>query len=193
VGQGIWGGYSSGAEYGAMKEANKASIIWDGLIEIISADVLGGGMAFGGSMSESEQALRYMASEDRYQRGKLGGAFDDFLKKSSGSLRSRLVVSPSGITYVFLATPHGTSRENRLVELSGRCFAARGKILENHTVVGIGTEQYIKGKGFSLDVLVVSKPVWTREDEMAAAKLHGIDSFFTSELKCGFDEPEDGK
>ncbi len=190
VGQGIWDDFSSRPEYTARNEANKASKMWDGLIETIARDALAERLELGGSLNDTELALRYMASEDRYQRRILGQAFEDFLHKSATLVRSRLAVSTSGITYVFLATPHGTDRNDRVVELLARCFAARGKILENHTVVGIATEQYTKGKGFSLDVGLFSKPVWTPEDEKALAELQAISPFFKSEVKRAFDEPE---
>ena len=60
--------------------------------------------------------------------------------------------SPSGIVYVFLARPRGVDRKERVAELRNRCFVARGLNKDAVTVIGIATEQYVRGEGFSLDV-----------------------------------------
>ena len=66
---------------------------------------------------------------------------------------------------VFLATPHGTARDFRMAELGNRCFVARGLNPEINTVVGIATEQYERGRGFSLDICHLYRPEWSIDDE----------------------------
>lgn len=190
VGVGIWDDFAARPEYIHKKEAEQASPMWDGLIETVTRDVMDDNLEFGPTLSDTELALRQMAAEDRYQRRLLGTAFEEFLEKSASSIRSRLVTSESGTTYVFLATPHGTDRNDRVVELSARCFAARGKVPENPTVVGIATEQYISGKGYSLDLIYLSKPIWTPDDQKALDELNAIKPLFPGSMLRAFDDPE---
>ena len=193
VNQGIWDDFNSRLENKARKAANRVSLVWDNLIETIAHDAITGRLEFGGTLSNTEMVLRYMASEDRYQRRLLSMVNKDFLEKSATTAISRLAVSSSGITYVFLAMPHGTDRRDRATELLARCFVARGKIRGNRTVVGIATEQYRRGRGFSLDVGLLSKINWTNEDEKALCELQSLNPIFISEMKSGFDEPEFSK
>ena len=190
VGAGIWDDLAARPEYINKKEAERASPMWDGLVETLTRDALERNLEFGPTLSETELALRQMAAEDRYQRRLLGTAFEEFLQKSTSLIRSRLVRSDSGTTYVFLATPHGTDRRDRVVELSARCFVARGRITGNATVVGIATEQYIPGKGFSLDLLYLSKPDWTPDDQQAMDELVATAPYFRGPERRGVGEQE---
>jgi len=190
IGSGLWEDFSAKPGYAAKCQANKSSLVWDSLIESVAHYVLTDTLEFGGTLTETELALRQMASETRYQRRVLGHAFEDFLIQSAPSIRSRLVASESGTTYVFLATPHGTDRRDRVVELHARCFAARGRVLHNPTVIGIATEQYVKGAGHSLDVVGFFKPEWTLDDQKALDELVAIVPYFKGDMRRAFNEPE---
>lgn len=179
IGSGIWDDFRQRPEYVAKKEVDKASVIWDGLIEYVAHHALAGTLEFGSTLSNTELALRQMAAEDRYQRRLLGQAFDEFLQQSAKRIRSRLVTSESGgVTYVFLAKPLGTDRADRSKELLARCFVARGKFRDHATVVGIATEEYILNQGFSLDLLYMFKPEWTDEDQKAFNEVQSHLSYF---------------
>jgi hypothetical protein len=96
-----------------------------------------------------------MALENRFSRRILGKAFKEFMDLArKNKVRSRMLVSPSGIVYVFLATPHGTDRRYRAAELGNRCFVARGLNQGHYTVVGLATEQPEPGRGFSFFHLI---------------------------------------
>lgn len=182
IGEGIWDNFASRKEYKAKKEADKISYLWDGLIDYISKYTLEGKLEFCSSLSVTEIALRTMALEDRYSRRILSEAFDGFLK-SSHKIRSRLLTSMPGITYTFLATPHGTNRTLRLEELSIRCFVARN-IFPNHPIViGIATEQYVPDAGFSLDLFYFHKPNWTKEDQSKFEKVKKTLDYFEGPMK----------
>jgi len=181
IGSGIWDDFQRRPEYVAKKEADKASTIWDGLIETIARHALAGTLEFGSTLSDVELALRQMAAEERYQRRLLGQAFDDFLQQSAQRVRSRLVTSASGVTYVFLAKPLGTKREDRMIELLARCHVARGKFRDRPTVVGIATEEYIPNQGFSLDLVHMSNPEWTDEDQRTYDEIQAHGAYFTGE------------
>ena len=82
---------------------------------------------------------------------------------------------------MFLASPHVEDREFRRAELGARCFVARGLMQDFKTVIGIATEQYIPGMGFSLDGFYFFKENWTSEDKKEMQML---------QKKCGyFNEP----
>lgn len=165
IGSGIWDDFQQRPEYVAKKKADRVSAIWDGLIEYVAGHALAGTLEFGSTLSNTELALRQMAAENRYQRRLLGQAYDEFLQQSAKRIRSRLVISESGVTYVFLAKPLGTSREDRMNELFTRCFVARGKFRDHATVVGIATEEYVPNQGFSLDLVYLFKHEWTDVDQ----------------------------
>ncbi|HHT9130458.1 MAG TPA: NERD domain-containing protein [Candidatus Brocadiaceae bacterium] len=162
----LWEGFKNKEEYKAKKLADEESYVWDRLLELISDDVLHGKLEFGSALSEDESTIRVMARENRFGRRVLGKAFNEFIGLSSQrKIRSRMTFSPSGITYVFLAMPHGEDRKFRHAELSGRCFVARGLFKDHKTVVGIATEQYEPGKGASFDFLCLHKENWADKDQ----------------------------
>jgi hypothetical protein len=178
IGPGIWDDFRQRPEYVAKKEADKASTIWDGLIEYVTRHTLADTLEFGSTLSDTELALRQMVAENRYQRRLLGQVFDEFLQQSAERIRSRLVISESGVIYVFLAKPLGTSREDRTTELLARCFVARGKFRDRATVVGIATEEYVPNQGFSLDLVYMSKPEWTDNEQKAFDEVQSHLSYF---------------
>jgi hypothetical protein len=80
-------------------------------------------------------------------------------------IASRMVPSFSGVVYVLLTRPHGYDRELRARELWLRCYVARGTNQYKYdTVIGIGTEGPVKGKGYTLDTVFLSMKDWTEED-----------------------------
>ena len=161
---GNWQKFQQKQEYQNKKVADEGSYAWDRLIEIFCRDTLHGNLEFSPGLAGTERAIRRMAREDRFSRRVVGKTFTEFLDQSH-EVRARRVTSPSGVVYVFLATPHGYPRETRTAELSNRCFVARGLSPDAHVIVGLGTEQYTPGKGFSLDLIHLYKPEWTEKDQ----------------------------
>lgn len=168
VGAGSWDQFRTGPEYLAKQKVDVVSYRWDWLIERFGADILRDNMEFGSTLNDNELVLRDMAREDRFARRVLGGAFAEFFELArENKVRSRAVRSPSGIVYVFLARPHGYPRKDRVAELAARCFIARGVHADAVTVIGIATEQYEKGKGYSLDAVRIHIPAWTADHQAA--------------------------
>ncbi len=167
VGSNIWDEIIKKPEYKAKKEADTDSYIWDRLLENISKDVLNNNLEFGPDLNQSELALRTMAREPRFARRILGKFFKDFIDLAAQRrIESRTLISPqSSIAYVFLAKPHGEDRQYRVTELGGRCFVVRGLQQNCKTVIGVATEQYEPGKGFSFDIVYLHKETWTAEDQ----------------------------
>ncbi len=46
-----------------------------------------------------------------------------------------------------------------------RCFVARGHYQNAPKVIGLATEQYEHGKGYSLDLVCLHQETWTTEDQ----------------------------
>lgn len=88
-------------------------------------------------------------------------------------------MSTSDVIYVFLATPHGEDRKYRVAELGGRCFVARG-LRNKKTVIGLATERYEKGKGFSFDLFYLHYPEWTKKDNKQMAYMQKEFGYFAN-------------
>jgi len=185
----LWEGLADTSEYKAKKLADRDSYIWDNLIETFCKDTLNGnleqaldgGFEFTSSLSRAEIAIRTMAREDRFSRRILGKCFREFLQRSAQRrVRSRMVESPSGVLYVFLAVPHEEERVPRVAELGNRCFVARGLHQDCKTVVGIATQRHEPGKGFSLDLVYLHKDVWTDDDRACAEAMQKDLGYFVN-------------
>jgi hypothetical protein len=179
VARGLWKEVTEKPDYKRRIVADKPSYMWDNLIEIFCRDTLQGNLEFGPGLTNTERAIRAMALETRFARRILASAYKEFLDSSHG-VRSRLTGSPSGVHYVFLATPQNTDRKYRVAELGNRCFVARGLQAGATTIVGLGTEQYEQGEGFSLDLVHLYMPVWTPEDQTRMEAMQRDLGYFAS-------------
>ena len=187
----LWLGFISRPEYRAKKDADDDSYVWDQLLGILSDDILRGDIEFGPNLSESEIAIRVMAREDRFSRRILGKSFIEFYELAGQKkVRSRMVLGMSDVTYVFLAMPHGEDRKFRVAELGGRCYVARGLHQDRNTVIGLATEQYEQGKGFSFDITFLYKPTWTDEDQRQMEFCQKEFGYFASPLEQPIHEDE---
>ncbi len=65
-----------------------------------------------------------------------------------------------GVTFCFLFQDDAEPRKRRRAMLGAMCFVARGKIQENHKVLGIGTEKKIRPE-CSYDFCLLDIPEWT--------------------------------
>ena len=188
---GIWSDFVNRREYKAKKEADRESYVWDRIIEYIAGHVLHDRLEFGADLNSNELGLRVMAKERRFARRILAKSFKEFYDLAgSSNLRARLATSLSGVVYVFLATPHGYPREDRRAELGQRCFVARGLHRESTTVVGLATEQYVSGKGFSFDLAYVHYPEWTEANQELMGKMQSELGYFRQPRVTSFSEDE---
>jgi hypothetical protein len=189
IGDNVWDEIQAKPEYKAKVAEDAASYFWDGLIETFCKGALSNDLEFGSDLTSAERAIRIVARENRFSRRVLAKSFEEFLD-SSHEIRARMNQSPSGVTYVFLATPHGTPRNFRVAELSNRCFVARGLRKDTKTVVGIATEQYEKGKGFSLDLVHLHIPTWTAEAQARMEAMQKELGYFVAPRKTLTHEDE---
>ena len=167
----LWETFSRKPEYLRKKKADKDSYIWDSLLEVYCRDVQNENLEIGSSVTELEKVARTMARENRFNRRMLGSSLKEFMRRSDPRMpkeqriASRMVPSFAGVVYVLLTRPHGYDRELRARELWLRCYVARGiNSYKYDTVIGIATEEPVKGKGYTLDTVFLSMKVWTEED-----------------------------
>jgi hypothetical protein len=177
----IWEEITKKPEFVARKAADEISYVWDRLIDSVGEDVLEDNMEPGSSPSETERVLRVMAQEDRFSRRLLGAAFKEFVDESKSTGLARMLKSPSGTVYVFLAMPHGTPREYRKMILANRCFVARHLNPDSPTVIGLATERY-QPEGFSLDLAYVHIPEWGEDERLVAEKMQKELGYFVSPM-----------
>lgn len=177
---GLWKAFSSRPEFLAKKEADRVSYVWDRLIEWVSGDVLATTAQTGGQIGSSELALRVLARESRFSRRTLAQALTKFLSDAQEQkVRSMIASSPSGVFYVFLATPPSVARAERIDELTVRCFTARGIFQNTMTVIGIATEVPGLSDLSSVDVVLYEKPGWTEEDQKNFEFIQGTAEVFS--------------
>jgi len=158
----LWEGFIKEPQLKAKKIADEDSYVWDNLIEIFCQDTLQGSLEFDAPLTESELSVRVLSREDRFTRRVLGREFLKFVQQTKS--RSTVVPSPSGVMYVYLLAGREEDRKYRVAEMAGRCFVVRGLFPKSKTVIGICTEKYQKGGGFSLDLFYFHKDLWTLED-----------------------------
>lgn len=171
LGDDLWEIFSRKPEYLRKKKADKDSYIWDSLLEVYCRDVLNENLEIGSSVTELEKVARTMARENRFNRRMLGSSLKEFMRRSDPRMpkeqriASRMVPSFSGVVYVLLTRPHGYDRELRARELWLRCYVARGiNSYKYDTVIGIATEEPVKGKGYTLDTVFLRMKDWTEGD-----------------------------
>jgi hypothetical protein len=188
----IWKEFCSKKEFHAKKEADKESYFWDKLIEFLIKEHDPYLTKQEGAINEPnpgiEKIVRIMARENRFSRRILSKLFNEFYM--AGDLRARTIQSSSGIRYVFLVCPRDHNREARKNELMTRCFIVRGRNPDSKTVVGIATETYQSGQGFTLDACVFEKEIWTEENQKELERLQKETGAFVSPKQTPFNEDE---
>ncbi len=183
VDEGLWEHLVKKPEFARRKDEDKLSYSWDRLITTFHDDFRAGRLEFGQSVDEVDGITRVMAREDRFARRVVAKAFWEFMDLAGQKkISSRTMVSPSGVVYVFLALPFGEPRAYRKAELAARCFIARSMNQGSTDVVGIATEQYKMGQGFSLDAMLLHKPDWSADDEARTKELQATTGFFSNPL-----------
>lgn len=179
---GLWDDFFGSAKYKTKKSTDVDSYVWDNVITQFHDDYLDGGIEFGSELATVDEITRVMARENRMHRRMLGDGFKSFMDRTD--VQSRVVMNRNGQAhYVFLKAPHEESREDRVRDLEMRCFIARDEIDKKGLtgkMVGLSTEVYEKGKGFSLDALLLDIPTWGEEQRAIARRLREDTGFFKS-------------
>lgn len=171
----LWSGYNEEKKKVGLDKQLEQSRFWDGIIEDFSQHYFKGDLEVGNSLSEVENVLRIMAKEDRSARISLSEGMIGFIEKVNqknvqGS-NARVLFSPSGVGYILLICARAITREERRVELLGRCYVMRDIKNDITTFIGIATESFEPGEGSSMDAVLFLKPDWSDVDHNRAIEL----------------------
>ena len=168
----LWIEVSNKIEYQQKKKLDKISFFWDSLIEEFirlrdpSISKIPG--YFDSTNENVEYALRILAKENRFSRRILSKTFFDF--HANSKIVSRLVESINGIVYIFLKKPISVKREDRIRELTLRCYIAKSKMPDRNIFIGLATEDDIS-MGHSSDLVYFNITEWTNEDSQKMKKI----------------------
>lgn len=183
VGSNHWNEFTSTANYQRRIMADNISYLWDELLQHLCKYVLQGRMEFGRTLNENETVLRYMARENRFARRILSESYKEFIQLAKQKkVRARMMVSPSGLGYVFFNPPPEYDRDDRLAELGCRCFIARNEIAKCRTILGIGRNVERAPKGFCTDLILFSSQIWSEEQRQKAEEMKQSLGFFRTPL-----------
>lgn len=156
----IWDGLRREPAFIRRKEADAPSYAWDNLIDFLSDPKSKPVSGPDPTINELDIALREMARETRFHRRILGSSVLEFLELAKAKkVRSRIMMSTSGILYVIVYFPPEAQPEIRKVELFTRCVAARKRIGHGEVAIGIGIGEFKPGFGSTSD-LIYMRPNW---------------------------------
>jgi hypothetical protein len=195
IGTGQYEQLQNDPQYIAKREADRQSYVWDTLIKTFTDHMIAGtSIAIDGEpfvLSDSEEAVRYMALVPRFTRRLLGKSILEVYEKGRDKPRFTRSFLPgnfsadgeTGFFFMTVAVP-----ERELPDGYNQYRTARRRMLEIHAlsllekypvlkrVVGIGTEPATKG-GSSEDIILVGEVQWTprlRTDLGQGRELFGI-------------------
>ena len=158
------------------KEADRISYEWDALIDrfLTYGDPNIHARALDQTSAETEQGLRLLAAESRFQRRQLAESFIGALERVEPGMRLGRVVNrqaPGETVFVFLVMPmrderdYADYREHRMAVLHAYVRTARLKAAGGTTFVGIAFDNPHKSyRGGSEDLFVFSQDTWTKDE-----------------------------
>jgi hypothetical protein len=154
----LWENFLKKPEFQAKLVRDSDSYLWDKYIETYAALQAVDGKPFRGSLSDVELALRILAKEDRFSRRVLGRALREFID-SSDTIRSRCVKSWADVGYVFLTYDSKSSYDERLSELTARCYASLFSFVDCRSVVGMSFNKcgIVPSGGSTLDLILLHR------------------------------------
>ncbi len=196
---GIWEECKNNPDYMEKKEADKISFFWDAIIQEFIHHLEKGSLTVQlpsqvETLVNTEEALRFMVRETRFNRRALSIQFMDMVDQH---VQSRIVPQKE-VCYVYLATEDNPDspeeRQKRIKELQARCFVAR-YITGIPNLIGLATEMPFNPKCHSFDIIYIDYNEWGEDDIQKANKLQQAGIFRDMNVyNCRFFEfPSDNK
>lgn len=186
IGEGFWAHYASSSERTAIKRANEPSYFWDSLIEQFAGHILAGSVPIemskfflSSEFVSHEQAIRWMARENRMARRMLS---KDFVEKMQSSLKghrtSRICFSPfnKNACFILVIYPRDPGedytvyRNERVDLLFGYALACKLRFPNVTEITLIGTEPR-ESHGRSEDVLALEMGSLSEANKKAALEM----------------------
>ena len=175
----LWRAIQKKPEFVRRKEADRESYAWDKLIDRLadsSANPIGEPSL---QLNDLELALRAMARENRFSRRLLGRGLREFLQQATaGKVRSRMLIGPSSIIYVFVFFEPREDNTFRIAEVGNRCFIARNRVGAGDIVIGVGISRYAPGSGSASDLVYMNVSNWSTADDETALRMKADLGFF---------------
>ncbi len=179
--EGIWESFQRHPDRKAQIEEDRASYIWDRLIDLFASHTLEGTTYFSTHelLADHERALRILASEDRLHRRMHAKELLGVLKRGQEIDRFARVVKLEGREgryYIFLslARPPGILytkyREVRRGILEAYCLVTRLRFHDAVEIVGIAFEP-MGSEGRSEDLAYFDGRQWNEQMALEAARL----------------------
>jgi len=181
IGEGFWESFAGSPERARQIRDDRVSYLWDSLIDRCSEEVLAGTSFFSsaGSVSQTERAIRVLASEPRLHRRMLSEALLDQLRRcppGNRAIRRLFFGPPDSRCYILLVYPRspGSSDEEyrgqRAATLYACCMVGRLKHPHCEKIMGIAWEPGTE-KRRSHDIVYVDGRSWTADDQAEALEL----------------------
>lgn len=177
----MWQKFTRHPQRLAQLDANRASYVWDRLIERFSKHLLAGTQyhATHAGFKDQERLMRFLARESRTMRRMLGGALSEFVLASPAHLRGTRVIpplDPGKPYYVFLTVPqrddkpYDVNRRVRMNFLEALCMVTKLVYPDAQDIIGIATEAG-NPEEMSEDVLYLDASEWSDEQRAEAERL----------------------
>ena len=179
------------AAYRRRKDANERSYLWDHLIEkfIRLGDPTLAHPDVNQGLTETEQLLRAIASEDRFRRRHLVDTWMTVLRDAlPGKRRARMMLSEQypEIFYIFLVQPrlpeesYEDYRRHRAAMLHAYCRCAKLKAQNATKFIGIGLDHTTRDyRGVSEDLMMYTSPLeLSPEDREEAEEMRELLGIF---------------
>lgn len=180
--EGFWEDFSNQPERKKQLEDNKASYIWDDLIERFAHHALNATQYYTNhiELSNTEIGLRFMAREPRLARRLIAKGLEDiYINTPDGTRRIRYFkpLSRNGSFYIFLSLPppdyasYKDYREFRLDLLEACCMVMKYEHPEALDIVGIATQPVRPNAEISEDLIYLDARVWSDKSNSEAGQL----------------------
>lgn len=191
VGEGGWHNFIQSKAYKRKKSADKASYLWDGLLQRTCTNALAGTLTGNGNVFTGESAICEMAKEPRFMRRALSENIDNAINdypfpKDKCSRKMTFMHSfYKGVAYVFLQVHHPniTNYENehrprRQAILKIACGATKNRFPHLNKIIGIAIDAPKFTKSNSEDFLLLNCEKWSDENKQCYEKLNKDWNFF---------------
>jgi len=157
--------------------------LWDKLIEALCKDFESGNLLEDIKRDELEIAIRLMNKETRFGRRQMSKMISEIIGDgiTMPKVKARIVCSEieNAPVYVIMVRPFN-DREFARKEFHLRCMVARSLFKDRAKVIGLATEHYKTGQGYSLDLIYMDMPELTKAQIDEAEQIKNDLGYFKS-------------
>ena len=196
IGEGEWKDFSESAVYKRKKAADRASYLWDEIIQRTCQNALDGTLLGDSALLRGQSALHEMAKEPRFSRRALATAMIEAIRnfpETTEEIVRNVTFMPSfyeGKAYVFLQLKKtnisdydNDYRPKRQALLNIACGAAKNRFRDLHTIVGIAIDAPKFTRRNAEDFILMDCREWPDERSLHYERANeGLNFFNTRSL-----------